>query len=105
MHAGLDVGNKSTCMSHKRLCKSLVSVKIHWPSLLNILMSVSVKVDIHNESHIFPIGNILADVMLLKTLVIVASFGRDVMSSWALSDEIISALLGHIALSLGSFCV
>ena len=35
----------------------------------------------------------------------VASFGGDGMSSWALSDEIMSAPLGQIALSVGVFYV
>ena len=68
---GIAIGNKSTCMYHKRLCKLIVPVQIHWNFLLNILTSISVKVAIYPASHIFPIDNRLADVMLLKTLAVV----------------------------------
>ena len=68
---GIAIGNKSTWMYHKRLCKLLVPVQIHWNFLLNILTSISVKVAIYPASHIFPIDNRLADVMLLKTLAVV----------------------------------
>ena len=102
---GISVGNKSTWMYQKRFCKFPVTVIIHWTYLLNILKSVSVNVSINPASHIFPIDNRLADVMLLKNLAVVASFGGDGMSSWALSDEIMSAPLGQIALSVGVFYV
>ena len=69
------------------------------------LTSVSVKVDVNPASHIFKIDNKLADVMLLKTLTVVYSFRRDKISSWELSDEIISAPLGRIDLNVGDFYV
>ena len=54
---GLADGNKSTWMSHKRFCKSLVPVKMNCTYLLNISTSVSVKVYVHPSSHIYPIEN------------------------------------------------
>ena len=65
---GISVGNKSTWMYQKRFCKFPVTVIIHWTYLLNILKSVSVNVSINPASHIFPIDNRLADVMLLRIL-------------------------------------
>ena len=100
---GIAVGNNSTWMSHKQFCKLLVPVKIHWTSLLYILMSISVKVAVHTASHIFSIYNRLSDVMLLKALAVVASFGRYGISSWALSADIMSAPLGKIDHKVGAF--
>ena len=100
---GIAVGNKSTWMYHKRFYKFLVPVKMHWPSLLNILTYISLKVDVHPESHISSIYNRLTDVMLLKNLEVVDSFGRYGKSILALSDAIISASLGHIALNVCAF--
>ena len=78
---------------------------MHWLSLLYIWKSVSEKVVVHMASHICPIDKILADVMVLKTLTVAASFGRDKLSSWVLSYEIISAPLGHIYFNVGALDV
>ena len=68
-------------------------------------MYVSENIAVHPASHIFLIYIRLAEVMLLKTIALGASFGRYVMFSWALSDEIISDPLGQIFLKVGNLGV
>ena len=102
---GLADGNKLTWMPHKRFCKYLVPLKMNCTYLLNISTSVSVKFAVHPASHIYPIYNRLDDVMLLNTLAVMASFGRDGMPSWVISSDTMSAPLGQISLNDSAFDV